>query len=226
MTIQDSINFADMHNGAIMAIITLVYTIITFILVIQNRRAMTQTKNQFNLMNDGKIFPSIIKIEGELLCLQFKNQSPSPVQGFTISINKEWLCQYDNIKDVKLHEYRDYLKALNEEKPFTLMPQQKMAYLICVVPGPAYKILSNVNLIVTITYNSGKKSKKEEHIFNLSAMGSQLTTIDDYVRIEKKKINELKNIGIYLRNIDENAEQQIVSINSILESIEKFRAKT
>ena len=199
-SLKNIFTFIDAHGSAIMAITTLVYTILTVILVIQNRRAVNQTKKQFDQIYAGRVFPSLVKIEGSLLCLQFENQSPSPVQGFKIHINEDWLNQYDNVSETGSHKFRESLEKANTGDFFTLMPKQKIAYVICSIPGGVFKELSHTRLNVTITY-ADKKGTQEKFSYDLKSMGSQLTTIDDYIRMEKKKIDELRKIDSSIKEL-------------------------
>lgn len=186
-------NYINSYNGAIMALTTLVYTILTGIIIFQSRKTIKLTKQQIDSMHTGKVYPSITKIEGALLCLQFENPTTTPVPRFNINLNKEWLAQYKTIlPNPLIEEFYQRLKEVNKANFLTLMPNQKIAYVICKIPGEDFSKLIEVPLTVSIMYGDTKII--EEFTFDLESMGSQLIMVEDYVRMEYKKLDKLSEI--------------------------------
>jgi len=200
------LNWVNSNSGAILAVSTIVYTILTLLLVHQNRNAINETKNQFNAtqkqffeMNRGRVFPSLVHVadlNGTVLCLKFENPSNTPIEHMKFSINHDWLSQYDSIetdgeginKSTKAN-----LEAINSADFFTLMPKQSIFYTICSIPGKAYGKLCDKLLEVSIIYPSPENSI-EKFTFHLKSMGTQLATSSDYVRLEREHIHKLEEI--------------------------------
>jgi len=185
-------SYLDDHSGSFMALLTLVYTVTTICLARQNRKSIEQARKHFEALYDGKVFPSLTKLEGEMLCLQFENPTQTPVEGFKATINQEWLNQYDNVVAMGSEKTRENLESINKAEYFTLMPKQEMSYFICTVPGEAYTDLSRIPLIVTIVNPDGMR---KEYMFDLMSMGRQLAMTDNYTRFEKRKLIELRDIA-------------------------------
>ena len=199
-TIVDLVNS---NSGAITALSTIAYTIFTLILVRQNRKAInksrlqfTETQRQFVEMNRCRVFPSLAKVAdngGDLLCLKFENPTNTPAEKIKISINNEWLSQYDKISHCDMKKTKSDLEAINSASFFTIMPKQALFYTLCVVPGLVYTELSEVTLEVSITYSTGNLSA-EKFFFDLKAIGTQLAQSSDYVRLERDHLKKLEKI--------------------------------
>lgn len=196
------------NSGFVMAITTIVYTVFTLLLVIQNKRALEETKRQFNEANRGRIFPSLVKIadsKSDLFCLKFENPTNSPVEKVKIGINQDWLSQYDNIStngEGINNSTKKSLEAINSAGFIPFMPKQTMYYSICLVPAKAYEKLSEKTLEITINYLSRAKTE-EKYVFDLKAMGTQLTSTSDYVRLEREHISALEKIKNSIDQLEE-----------------------
>lgn len=197
------VEWVNLNSGAITAASTLVYTILTLILVYQNRRAVNETKLQFKEtqkqyfeMNRCRVLPSLAKVAdngGDLLCLKFENPTNTPAENIKIVINNEWLSQYDKIKSPEMSKIKADLEAINSAASFTIMPKQSLHYILCVIPGFAYKELAKIKLEVNVKYCTDPYSD-EKFTFDLQAVGTQLAQSDDYVRLERDHQKKLDKI--------------------------------
>jgi len=192
-------SWANSNSGFIVALSTFAYVVATFVLAIQNGKAIRETQRQFNELNRGKVFPSLAKVADhgcDILCLKFENPTNTPVQKVTFKISEEWLALYDNLTtlDEGMLSIKHKLETINNGNFFNVMPKQSIYYILCLVPGKAYKELSNKTLEVSIIYQE-KNQKIETYSFEFASIETQLTQTNDYVRLERHQIEQLNKIN-------------------------------
>lgn len=200
-------NWANSNSGFIVAFSTFAYVVATFILAIQNGKAIKETRRQFNEINKGKVFPSLTKVADhgcDLLCLKFENPTNTPVEKVRFKISEEWLSLYDNISadDENMQSIKQKLQAVNTGNFFNVMPRQSIYYILCIVPGKAYKELSKELMVVSIIYQT-KEENTETYTFDFASMATQLTQTNDYVRLERHHIEQLNMINKTIASLKE-----------------------
>ena len=187
--------WVNLNSGFVMALTTIVYTVFTLFLVIQNRRATDETRRQFNETNRGRVFPNLVKVAdegGDLLCLKFENPTNTPVEEVKISINQEWLSQYDKLQSYDTEKTKNNLKVVSSGHSFMVMPKQALFYSLCEIPGYDYQELSKCILKISITYS--KNASTEYFSFDLKVIGTQLSQPSDYVRLERRNLKKMDSI--------------------------------
>lgn len=190
------LTWINLNSGFVMVLTTIVYTVFTLFLVIQNRNATEETRRQFYETNRGRVFPNLVKVAdegGELLCLKFENPTNTPVEKVKLRINQEWLSQYDKLHSLDAKKTKYNLEVINSAPFFMVMPKQAFFYKLCSIPGDEYNKLSNCILEITIDYVASAAST-EVFSFNLEAIGTQLSQPSDYVRLERRHLQKLDNI--------------------------------
>jgi len=182
--LQILLNWIEQNSSVVGVMSTIAYTIITLALVLQNKTALKQTREQFSAIYQGKIYPSLVILGKRRLCLQLENQSPTPVESCSISVNETWYEQYLKFSPKMGTSRKEFWKTLPSNK-LTLMPMQKTAYPICFIDNSIFDTLSDKQFEVTIRYND-KKRKPETTVFNLkSVKGSLAITDNDSYMMEK-----------------------------------------
>lgn len=204
---QKIIQWLNENNGFVMAILTAVYSITTFLICIFNYKsaaaARKQTKEsirQFEESNRAYVIPRFETLEGQLYCLVFQNTGRTMAEKLNIKVSAEWLdCLKKTQKNASV---ANTLSGLGELEIF-LPAGDKYMYAICVPADGTgdFAILCEKPLIISFSYKSGNKSYSEEYELSLKGINCIVNT-SDYVRMEQKKRESLNDIVEQLKRID------------------------
>lgn len=203
------IDWLNINNGAIMAILTLVYVVASILICIFNyksasaaRKQTEEAQRQFEELNRAHVIPRFITLEGQLFCLAFHNIGNTMAEKLNIKVSEEWLsCLKRTQKNSRVAD-----TLLNLANIETFLPAgDKYLYSICIPADGTgdYLTLCEKQLIISISYQSGEKSYEED--FNLPMKGiNSIINTSDYVRMEKKKRDSLDAIEKQLKSINKS----------------------
>ena len=202
------IEWLNKNNGAVMAVLTLVYVVATIVICFFNYISLKEVRNQtkeaqrqFEEANRAHVIPRFITLEGQLYCLAFHNIGKTMANKLKIQVSGEWLSCLKRTK--KNSRVADVLSNLANTEIF-LPADDKYLYSICIPADGTgdYMILCEKPLIIKISYRSGMKFYSEEFVLPMKGINSILNT-SDYVRMEGKKRESIDAIQTQLKNMNE-----------------------
>ncbi len=203
--IFEIIEWLNVNNGFVMALLTLVYVVATVFICCFNHKsakaAQEQTceaQKQFILNNKAKVIPKFVTLEGQLYCLAFQNVGHTMADHLNIVISSEWLeCLSKTEKNADVAKTLEKLSKLE-----VFLPEgEQYLYALCVPADGTgdYKKLCEKPLNVTISYTSDGVLYKDNYELSMNGINCLLNT-SDYVRLEKKKLDLMKEISKEMTN--------------------------
>lgn len=203
------IEWLNTNDGAVMAILTLVYVIATILICVFNyksastaRKQTEEAQRQFEESNRAHVIPRFVTLEGQLYCLAFHNIGKTMAEKLNIKLSEEWLCCLKRTQ--KNSGVADTLSNLADIETF-LPAEDKYLYSICIPADGTgdYSLLCEKPLIIDISYQSGNKTYSEKFALPMKGINSIINT-SDYVRMEKKKRDSLEAIEKQLKNMNKS----------------------
>ena len=206
---KEMICWLNNNDGFVMGLLTFIYVVATIVICIFNgisnkniNKQLKESREQFKESCRGHIVPKIISLEGSIICLEFQNIGNDVAKNIVIKVHDKWLKKLEKTETFPKNAER--LRILGKRKIF-LAPEQKIDYSLW-VPGnnqPDLILLEEEPLKITISYDTLNSSYNEEYEIFLDGCNF-LVLNSDYVRLEKKKIDVLKEINSNLAKIERN----------------------
>lgn len=204
---NDLITWFNTNNGFAMVVLTFVYVVATALICYFNYKSAKATNDQthesykqFIENSRAHVVPKIIELEGEMLCLSFQNIGKDIATDVVIKVNESWLKKLKNT--ATFPETANKLRTIKKKKLF-LTVEQQLCYGLC-IPGNGYddfKVLGETILKVDISYKTLGNFYEDHYEMPLDGYNF-LVNSSDYVRLTKKKIQEMKNTNKELKKLN------------------------
>ena len=204
---NDLITWFNTNNGFAMVVLTFVYVVATALICYFNYKSAKATNDQthesykqFIENSRAHVVPKIIELEGEMLCLSFQNIGKDIATDVVIKVNESWLKKLKNT--ATFPETANKLRTIKKKKLF-LTVEQQLCYGLC-IPGNGYddfKVLGETILKVDISYKTLGNFYEDHYEMPLDGYNF-LVNSSDYVRLTKKKIQEMKNTNKKLKKLN------------------------